>query len=543
MPVSRNYSCFTLGVSMTFLFVACDKGGRDVGSQGHRIEEPQSGSGSVDGSGQYPGKKVDPDSESVKGANVADSVQVEREISDLFGSRQLSKEDLTRLRALLLQMADSDPEKVLDWCHRKFPQLTTMGFADEVMRKVVGKLGEEKFWAWAIAQNGESMIIRVAWSEFLGHPVSKERAAETVRYLAGTKNQMLLGAFFGFLTCADADLAISALDSSSLSPKAKASALGDIASTLSGADPARAYRLFVDRKGTIDSAYLPSIAGMWIQKDPDAAFAALGKLNSTDLTLLLEAPLTRDYLLQEKYVRKTIRMFDGAVLTGSLANQHERVMLALAGVSTKDALNELSGMAESPYRSSLVRGVFSTIAGAEDMDKSIAEADKLGDQDRAQALRGVVAKISEEHYEKALEVASHAAVALQQDLHREIARTSAYQNPVNAVRFLEDPTFAEKIGTDFRQEMLNATVTTWARQDLSAAQQWVEKLSEADATKGYQGLMTTWMKADPVAASAWLSTQPLGPARDAGARVLISQIKDTDPEMAEQWRTTLPPEQ
>jgi len=25
--------------------------------------------------------------------------------------------------------------------------------------------------------------------------------------------------------------------------------------------------------------------------------------------------------------------------------------------------------------------------------------------------------------------------------------------------------------------------------------------------------------------------------------VLISQIKDTDPEMAEQWRTTLPPEQ
>jgi len=69
----------------------------------------------------------------------------------------------------------------------------------------------------------------------------------------------------------------------------------------------------------------------------------------------------------------------------------------------------------------------------------------------------------------------------------------------------------------------------------------VGKLPAADAPKGVQGLMTTWMKSDPVAASAWLSNQPTGPARDAGARVVIEQIKDTDPEMAEQWRKTLPP--
>ena len=408
---------------MTFLFVSCDKVRRDIGSQGHRNEERQSGPGSVGGSGQDPRKKVDPDSGSVNGTNVADNVRIEGEISDLLGLRQLSPENLTRLRLLLLQMADSDPEKLLDWCHRKYPQ-----------------------------------------------------------------------------------------------------------------------SLFVDRKVAIDSGCLPGIAAMWIQKDPEAAFEALGKLNSNELTLLFEAPLTRDYLLQEKYVRKTIRMFDGTVLTGSLAKQHERVMVALAGASTRDALNELSGMAESPYRSSLVRDVFSTIAGAGDMDQAMAEADKLGDQDRAQALRGVVAKISEDHFEKALEVASHAATAIQQDIYREIARTSAYQNPANAVRILEDPTFAEKIGTDFRQQMLNATATTWAKQDMSAAQQWVEKLPETDAAKGYQGLMTTWMKSDPVAASGWLSSRPLGPARDAGARVLISQIKDTDPEMAEQWRKTLPRE-
>ena len=126
-----------------------------------------------------------------------------------------------------------------------------------------------------------------------------------------------------------------------------------------------------------------------------------------------------------------------------------------------------------------------------------------------------------------------------QDIYREIARTSALQKPEEAAKILDDPMLSEKIGSDFRQEMLNATVATWAKQDLAAAQQWVEKLPEADAAKGYQGLMTSWMKTDPVAASEWLSKQALGPARDAGAKVLIEQIKDTDPEMAEQWRKSL----
>jgi hypothetical protein len=49
------------------------------------------------------------------------------------------------------------------------------------------------------------------------------------------------------------------------------------------------------------------------------------------------------------------------------------------------------------------------------------------------------------------------------------------------------------------------------------------------------------MKSDPIAASEWLSKQAAGPARDAGAQEIINQIKDTDPEMAEQWRKSMTP--
>jgi hypothetical protein len=90
--------------------------------------------------------------------------------------------------------------------------------------------------------------------------------------------------------------------------------------------------------------------------------------------------------------------------------------------------------------------------------------------------------------------------------------------------------------------MLDHTVRGWAKQDVEAARSWVENLPAKDLPKGVQGLMNPWMKSDPVAASEWLAKMPAGPARDAGAKVIISPVKNTDPEMAEQWRQSLTPQ-
>jgi hypothetical protein len=104
---------------------------------------------------------------------------------------------------------------------------------------------------------------------------------------------------------------------------------------------------------------------------------------------------------------------------------------------------------------------------------------------------------------------------------------------------IESQDLSEIMGSGFRQQMLELTVQHWAKRDREAAQAWVEKLPMPDLPKGVNGLMESWLKADPVAASEWLAKQPAGPARDAGARVIIDQIKNTDPQMAEQWRKSL----
>jgi hypothetical protein len=47
------------------------------------------------------------------------------------------------------------------------------------------------------------------------------------------------------------------------------------------------------------------------------------------------------------------------------------------------------------------------------------------------------------------------------------------------------------------------------------------------------------MTLDPEQAMKWLTSQTPGPARDAGARVVIEQLKNTNPKEAGQWRATL----
>ena len=235
-----------------------------------------------------------------------------------------------------------------------------------------------------------------------------------------------------------------------------------------------------------------------------------------------------------------VDLLNRVVPTSANKGFYDGVISQLSAADYPLAKRVLDEMPDSMAKHQLTISAFGALCG-QNVEAALQEASKCTGNGREAAFRGIAKQLANEDFNKALTVAKGEEAPLRQAVLREVARATAYRKPENAVTILQDPVLSREIGTDFRQEMLNTTVTTWAKQDLSAAQQWVEKLPEADAAKGYQGLMTSWMKTDPVAASEWLSKQALGPARDAGAKVLIEQIKDTDPERAEQWRKSLAP--
>jgi hypothetical protein len=267
----------------------------------------------------------------------------------------------------------------------------------------------------------------------------------------------------------------------------------------------------------------------------------IDKAPDSMLAVLLATPMVVEQLVKSNPAM-AVEKISAVPYTKGTQETFSRLALALATEGADKACQFIADLPAGSATQTIVGGVFGKLA-LQNCDAAIVSIKMVREDQRSYAWRGIAKEIAVTSMERALEIAKSTPLDCQADVYKEIGRATAYQSPANAVKILEDPVLSEKIGAKFRQEMLDNTVRTWAKQDLPAAQQWVEKLSETDAAKGYQGLMTTWMKADPVAASAWLSTQPLGPARDAGAQVLISQIKDTDPEMAEQWRKTLPPEQ
>ncbi|MBN8456532.1 MAG: hypothetical protein J0M04_01610 [Verrucomicrobia bacterium] len=286
-----------------------------------------------------------------------------------------------------------------------------------------------------------------------------------------------------------------------------------------GESPPGAYSDFMAKAMAIS----PELVLKHLKDGTDNRLVAIAKLSnyidSPDLAayIIANLPITADTL-------KDVR----SLVTGMLAKDPERAISLIDGIPDGDAKSKI--LSDSYL-----------VADGNDKTRIL---EKIANQPTAQRIvseRAIAAELGKGEIGIALDYVDSKPADEQQTLYREIARSSAFQNHKNAINILEDPALSAKIGAEFRQEMLNATVTNWAKQDLSAARDWVEKLPEADAAKGYQGLMTSWMKTDPVAASEWLSKQALGPARDAGAKVLIEQIKDTDPERAEQWRKSLTP--
>jgi hypothetical protein len=287
------------------------------------------------------------------------------------------------------------------------------------------------------------------------------------------------------------------------------------------------------------SDWLAEIMAGWLRVDKIRGLDALKKVDSRDAASLLANPSFQKILMMNMEATDALGILQKVPLTAATQSTYQSFLNQVAERAPQAVFSELRKLPPSPAHNNLLRGVLAKVA-SQDLALAIQQTTQLSGGEQTMALRGVALSLAIEKPERALEVAAGALPGpQQQEVYREIARASASQKPENAVKILEDPAMLEKLGADFRQKMLHETVRTWADRNLEAAQHWVEQLPASDAPNAVQGLMTTWMKSDPVAASGWLSNQSTGPAREAGVRVVIDQIKDTDPEMAEQWRKTL----
>ena len=537
--------CFVFGVAAIAL-VSCDRGrddGRSGGAAQGGSKGEASGSGSLletRNSSAKPARQAT-ESRQVHDGTVSDDLRAASatELAVMLAGIDTKKSYDNAIQALLIFRALSEKDVALALAGvSRMPEVVMLPEAREVLEKIAQSDPDAvRDWILAVGDCALGQSPKLAY--VLVDAMAKSDPARAIAMVAEIRSRdrvtLLVRAFAGIM---DGDAALRLAQAHLSGPE-----LGMITANVIGAVSAK------DLERALDMAALqpPEMASICYQQMMRSQILSMNgqvaslvaRIPASMLQSVLSSPLVVEQLVKDD-PSLAVEKIAKVPFTESTSGIYSRLASALCVSDIGKAMDFVNDLPDGTATQSIVRSMFGRMTES-DSQEALSRVDQLREADRIQALRGIAKKLAETDTDKALLIAQNAAPSDQQDIYREIARASAYQAPANAVKMLEDTTLSEKLGSDFRQAMLDNTVQTWAKQDLSAAQQWVEKLPTTDAPKGVQGLMTTWMKTDPIAASGWLSTQPASPARDAGARVLISQIKDTDPEMAEQWRKTLPP--
>jgi|694.fasta_scaffold80334_2 hypothetical protein len=470
----------------------------------------------------------------------ADGLIKKLKICDIAGKKNLDSDDFANIENGLRELAKSDPFQVLEFFSSDFPNFGAYDFAGKVLNIALSNIEHADLSIWLITQPSDSYVVGLAMDE-IANANNTVIIQDLLNSSKKTSNIGMLNVLFSSLAKKDPQQAIDILDQSTLSQAQKNELNGQIALTISYEDPAAAIAMLKSRpKQNTDPGVYAMIVGHWVNSDSGAAFDHIKKSNPDDLVTLLMNPISKGFMMKKDNLKIILDIFEGHALTSDVMPAHKQVMVELSRYNPDQALDSLTKISSSPYKNSLIKDVISTLAKSNPTD-ALSFVRQLSADEQYFGMRGIAVAMATDSFDAAIKLSDSEPEATSREMLREIARVSVNASSQNSLKIIENPQLSDKIGKDFRSDLINYTVQNWAKKDREAAQQWVEKLPATDLPKGTQGLVAAWMKSDPIAASEWLSQQPAGPARDAGAQEIINQIKDTDPETAEQWRKSMTP--
>jgi hypothetical protein len=449
--------------------------------------------------------------------------------------------NFAQIEVLLAEIAASDPNAALTEIAKCPAALQFILSQSDLMKFFTELSVEELAKNFAAVGSGGSKLITNFKMVTLLKIVNKDanKALELLSKMPDGNHTLLLDPTINALAVRNGESSLQMI-ASTLSPKLHMQAYSVAIQAIGRDDPRSAIALVASYlKGNEALESYRSITDSYITKNPDQMRECMDSIPSSFLPQILnQKDLVSRILKLDPSL--AISMLKNVPLTSTNRAVVSNIVTSLAKVDQEQALLVLSSLPKSGQKDQVTRELFEALAAA-DSENALKTVDDLPAENQIHAMRAIAKVMTETDFEKAIEIAKKVMPSQQQDVYREIARSSAYESPQNAISMINDAAISEKLGNDFRNEMINHTVQNWAKQSLEEAQQWVEKLPATDQPKGVQGLVATWMKSDPIAASEWLSKQSAGPARDAGAQEIINQIKDTDPEMAEQWRKSMTP--
>lgn len=367
--------------------------------------------------------------------------------------------------------------------------------------------------------------------------VSPEIAIESMNKFEGDEKIAMLRLTLASLARFDPDKAL--LFAESHDHKDSVNILSGIIISIARSDPALAYELVQKHNLSTNDSVFQSIFTSWLAADAASAISKIKKMPTSALQSILSSTENiKNIISHDPQELRSLMLH--IPLSGSTEQTLKNVYKYLGSNNFSLAVTILADLPESKFKGELTTHLFNRIAEyhPEQIDEILRE---MPSESLSHAILGASQRLAVTNLDKALEISNMLNIQDRKLSMKNIGNVLASIQPQRALRLLDNPNYKAYIDDETKSIILQKSVAVTAHRDIEAAKKITNELTDSDKPQAMTGLVASWMKTDPIAASEWLSKQPPGPARDAGAREIIKQIKDTDPAMAKQWQDSITP--
>jgi hypothetical protein len=197
-------------------------------------------------------------------------------------------------------------------------------------------------------------------------------------------------------------------------------------------------------------------------------------------------------------------------------------------------LNQNGEAGDTASRRAMLSSIFGGFA-ARDLSGAFARLNTLDEQDRSQALGGIVnASRDERLRDQLLERSESLSPELRRQLQVDVVRSWASSDGNAAMQWVRSRPADEQ--GPVRTAVGNALMNTDPERSAAFL---LEGASEKDRGKVVDSVVGQWAQRDPLRAGEWLNKQAQGPELDNARRTFASAVTQRDPAAAMDWAKSI----
>jgi hypothetical protein len=286
-----------------------------------------------------------------------------------------------------------------------------------------------------------------------------------------------------------------------------------------------------------------SVLSSWIDSDPMRAIEQLKTFSSSELQGVLMSGLSADSdkgLLNKLVSNNPDQLVDllhTLVASTGNAELFRNAVFALSPSNPEKVVELLKTLPQGDLKMDLVATQFSVLA-RDSPTGAVAQVSQLSDEaSKIQAYRAIGSSVTAFNYEVTLAAAGELSDSQRKAFMATAIPSISFTDPIKAVAMLarnEIPTDDKRRG-----EILTKVAVNLANSDLAGADQWMKSLPESQQPFVMKGIAKELAKKDVKALSERLARMRMDASWAAGVKVLIANIKSSDPAMAKTWQDAL----